>query len=273
MTRPARAAVLLAALAAARCGGPRVRLPGGSGTPAADGAAVLAQATAACRSLHTLTAEIHVSGRVRGHRVSGRLSAGFASTGALRIEAIAPFGAPIFILVARGDRASLLLPRDGRIVRDAPADRLLDALIGIQVTPAALWTLVSACPEPAAIDDVRQFGDDWRRLSAPPDGTLYLRRTDAGWRVVASVTRPDRSSREADYLRYDGAVPTLIHLSAGGEKDAATYAITLDLSQIDTNTTLGPDVFRLDVPPAASPMTLDELRRAGPLAVPGGSGG
>jgi hypothetical protein len=41
--------------------------------------------------------------------------------------------------------------------------------------------------------------------------------------------------------------------------------LTVKLSETELNVPLGPEVFQLDVPREADPLTLDELRRAGPL--------
>ena len=71
---------------------------------------MLAPATATCRAVRTLTAEIAVSGSAGGHRLRGRLSAGVAAPASVRLEAVAPFGPPLFIFVAMGDDAALLLP-------------------------------------------------------------------------------------------------------------------------------------------------------------------
>jgi alpha-ketoglutarate-dependent taurine dioxygenase len=38
----------------------------------------------------------------------------------------------------------------------------------------------------------------------------------------------------------------------------------LTLSQVELNTPLGPDVFRVQIPRDADPITIDELRRARP---------
>jgi len=40
--------------------------------------------------------------------------------------------------------------------------------------------------------------------------------------------------------------------------------VTLALSQVETNMTLGDEVFKIDVPRSAKPITLDELRHARP---------
>ena len=60
-------------------------------------------AAAQCPGLQTLTAEIGLSGRAAGERLRGRLIAGFGEPDAMRIEAVAPFGAPLFVIASRAD--------------------------------------------------------------------------------------------------------------------------------------------------------------------------
>ena len=87
------------------------------------------QATTRCIEVNTLTAEIAASGSVGGRRVRARLSAGItrpAAQGAAmppgaRLEAVAPFGPPLFIFVATGNDATLLLPRDNQVLEHGPA--------------------------------------------------------------------------------------------------------------------------------------------------------
>src|SRR5262245_55325481 len=98
-----------------------MKLPTGPGTPAPDAAALFDQAAAACRRVNTITAEIAVTGSVRGRRLRGRLLAGLAPPASARLEAPAPFGEPLFIFAARDEEATLLLPRDNRVLRRAPA--------------------------------------------------------------------------------------------------------------------------------------------------------
>jgi hypothetical protein len=47
--------------------------------------------------------------------------------------------------------------------------------------------------------------------------------------------------------------------------DRTTADLTLRLSDVETNVTLDPRTFEVDLPAHPIPMTLDELRRAGPL--------
>src|SRR5207247_4598749 len=109
-------ALAVAAAGSVACGVPLAKLPAGSGVHATDAGAALDQATAACRSIRSLTAEVGVSGSANGHRVRARITAGVAAPASARLEAVAPFGPPLFIFVAPGNDATLLLPRDDRVL-------------------------------------------------------------------------------------------------------------------------------------------------------------
>ena len=145
----------------AACGTPRVALPGGASTPAPDFAPAYAEARAACENVRTIQAELGLSGRAAGQRMRGRVLAGLVP-GALRLEAVAPFGAPVFILVADGTRGTLLLARDRRVVQDAAPEDILNALVGIRLVPDDLRAMLAGCvrsaSEPTA---ARAYGPDW----------------------------------------------------------------------------------------------------------------
>jgi hypothetical protein len=51
---------------------------------------------------------------------------------------------------------------------------------------------------------------------------------------------------------------------SGSNASAASFDLSLSLSQIETNVPLGDEVFRVDIPRSAQPITLDELRHARP---------
>ena len=103
-----------------------MKLPAGPGAPAPDAADALAQATSVCRGIRTLTAEVAASGKAAGSRFRGRLSVGVAAPASARIEAVAPFGPPVFIFVATNDDATLLLPRDDRVLEHGRPDEVLE---------------------------------------------------------------------------------------------------------------------------------------------------
>jgi hypothetical protein len=240
-------------------------LPEGPGSPVSDTGDAVSDATRECRTISTATAEVGVSGSVGGRRLRGRLLVGLAPPASVRLEAVAPFGQPIFIFVARGGEATLLLTREERVLRhDRPAD-VLEALTGIPLDAADLRTLLVGCAVDPQGGQGRQAGDDWRIV---PDGQrlLYLRREpDSGrWRIVASLYRTaDRPEWRAEYREFVGGLPRAIRLAS---RDRERFNLSLDVSELDTSTMLGPEAFEVVLPAAAAPMTLDELREAGPLA-------
>ena len=68
-------------------------------------------------------------------------------------------------------------------------------------------------------------------------------------------------------MRYDefaSGRPGAVRLTATGPNATGTD-LTLRLSQVEINVPLDAAVFEVDVPADATPLTLDELRRSGPL--------
>lgn len=245
------------------CAPRSVALPTGAGAPFPGYRAAFDEATQACRDVRTLAALVGLSGRAGGTRLRGRIEAGFAAPGMVRLDALAPFGSrPVFTLVSRNGEATLWLPRDGRVLTDAPTEAVIEALAGVALGPDDLRAVVAGCGFHAAVPVAgRVFGDDWAALQ---DGetTLWLRRTDAAWRLVAA----SRGPLEVRYQEYAQGRPSTVRLrtTAGSPAD-----ITLTLSEVDVNIELEPQVFEVRVPDGAVPLTLQELRRAGPLGASG----
>ena len=90
-------------------------------------------------------AEIAVSGSAGGRRVRGRLLAGVAAPASARLEAMAPFGPPLFIFVANNDDATLLLPRDDRVLEHGRPDAVLEAVAGVPLDAADLHATLTGC--------------------------------------------------------------------------------------------------------------------------------
>ena len=264
-------AAALAALLTISCGAPLMKLPklpdpsSGPGPSAPDGAEALVQATMACRAISTITAEVAVSGSVGGRRVPrGRLLVGLAAPASARIEAPAPFGAPVFVFVARGGDATLLLERDDRVLEHGRPEAVLEALTGVPLDASALRTTLTGCVADADARETRQLGEDWRAIPLSM-GTAYLHRASvtAPWQLVA-VLRRDASVGDwrAEYRDFLNGVPRSLRLSSS---DSTRFDLHLALSQVDINQPLGEDAFRVQIPATADPIDLDELRRAGPL--------
>jgi hypothetical protein len=252
------------AAATAACAPSLMKLPAGAGAPATDAADALRDATAACTAVSTITAEIGVAGSVGGRRLRARLIAGLAAPASARLEAIAPAGPPVFILVERADEATLLFPRERRVVRhDQPKD-VLEAVAGIPLDPIDLKATLTGCAFPAT-GDARQFGQDWRVVTVG-SSDVYLRRVpaEARWRLVAAVHHAPESGGDwrAEYGAFQNGLPTSVRLTSAPQD---RFDLRLTLSQMELNGELGPEVFHVDVPAGAEPMSLEELRRSGPL--------
>jgi hypothetical protein len=207
-----------------------------------------------------MTAAIALSGRAGRTKLRGRIDAGFAAPSALRLEGIHPFGKPVFILVAEGQRATLVLPRDDRVLRDARAAAIVEALAGVQLDPDEMRSAVTGCGlGPLGPTDGRAYEKGWAAVIAP-DSTAYLNRIGDRWRLAAVVRGP----LNVFYDDYTGARPATVRIRTAAPGGVAAD-LTLRLSQVEVNVPLAPNVFQVEVPPAAVPLTLDELRRAGPL--------
>jgi outer membrane lipoprotein-sorting protein len=246
------------------CAGPLVKLPSGPGAPAPDAADALNEATTACRAVSTLSAEVRVGGSVGGRRLRGSLLVGVAPPASARIEAVAPAGQPIFIFVATGDDATLLLPRDNRVLPRGNPAAVLAAVAGPPLDAAELRETLTGCASATGSAQGRQFGHDWRVVSL--DSTdVYLRRAAGRWQLVAAVHRGGDGEWRAEYGQFETGSPRALRLvSADGKR----FDLRLALSQVETNARLGPEVFRVQIPRDADPITLDELRRSGPLGPP-----
>ena len=201
-----------------------------------------------------------LSGKAGTTKLRGRIDVGFAAPARARLEGIAPFGKPVFILVADGRRGTLVLPREDRVLRDAPPEQIVEALAGVPLGPDALRTVVSGCGlsvEPPR--DGRAFPNGWTAVSLA-DGAVYLRKNAGAWEVAASTSGPVTVT----YADYASGRPATVRLRADAP-GRPSADLTLRLSDVDINTTLDPKTFDVDLPARPVPLTLDELRRAGPL--------
>jgi hypothetical protein len=151
----------------------------------------------------------------------------------MRLEGVPPFGQPVFMLATQGGDAVLLLPRDQRVLRGQPPQAILEALVGVNFAPADLLAILTG-------------------------GKLYLRRTSQ-WQLRAA----QRDGWQLEYTMGQSQFPASVRLTSESQK--VPVDLTTGLSELETNVDLDPAAFRIDVPPDAKPLTLDELRESGPL--------
>jgi hypothetical protein len=242
--------------------------PRPAGRPAPDPTAIEAftAATAACKGFRSIEGELSLSGRAGNERVRGRILTGLESGGAVRLEAVAPFGAPFFVLAGRAERATLVLPREHRVLKDTGVADVLERLTGLTLGADDLRLIVSGClVDRAEPSDGRHWGGGWRAVTIGPDRVAYLR-IQNGQPVL---TAADYGSWHVDYSAHSAGFPRVIRIrSAPGPRNAgeAGIDITARLEQLQVNTQINPLAWTVEVPFDADPMTLDELRSIAPLA-------
>jgi hypothetical protein len=167
----------------------------------------------------------------------------------------------MFVLVSRGGDATLVLPRDDRVLRGAPAAAIVEALAGVALDPAELRAVVAGCGLGAgAAAAGRAYPKGWNAVDTG-DATAYLRQADGRWQLRAAA----RGSLTVEYRDFSSGRPSTIRLRTSATAAGVATDLTLRISQVEINVPLGGEVFRVDVPAGAVPLTLPELRRAGPL--------
>jgi hypothetical protein len=251
-------------LLAAGCGGPRsINLPADPGTPLPDFAMVHQQVAKACTGVRTMTAELALAGRAGSERLRGRVIAGFERPASMRLEGVAPFGPPAFNLVS-GRETMLLIPREARIVRGAKPEEILGALTGVTLSPGDLLAVLTGCvvPDPKPVSGSQHEGN-WATIALNGGATLYLRKPGGVWVLAAAR----RDGWRVDYLAAQGNFPRTVRLrrETGAAQAQPIVDLTAELSQVSTNIDIDAAAFTLTVPPGVTPLTLDELRQAGPL--------
>jgi len=245
-----------------------ITLPSDAGTPFADYAAVHSQLSSACTGVRTLTMEIGLSGRAGDDPLRGRVLAGFERPSSMHLLGVAPFGPPGFILAARNGRGSLLLPRESLIIRDATPEAILGALTGVALDPADLLAVFTGCIVPApratggrlhggglASIEVESADQGSQRKTA----TLYLQRNGSQWQLRAAK----RERWQFEYTQGTGSFPQSVRLISTNPD--IRVGLTAALSQVETNQDIDPKAFVVEEPKNVMPMTLEELRQAGPL--------
>jgi hypothetical protein len=268
---PALAGLLLA-LALTGCAAKTPPRPVGAPTPDPTAGDAFATATAACKGFRSIEGELALSGRAGGERVRGRIVMGLEAGGAARLEAVAPFGAPFFILAGRNERATLVLPREHRVLKDTAVADVLERITGLAFGADDLRLILSGCltdkAEPA---DGRQWGSDWKAVTIGPGRVAYLR-IQNGQPVL---TAADYGSWHVDYSGHVSGFPRIVRVRNSATAAATAKAVALQttiiditarVEQLQVNTAINPLAWVVEIPSDADPMTLDELRSIAPLA-------
>ena len=247
--------VLLAA-----CGPRRISLPSDPGTPLPDFAQIHAQVASDCTGVRTLTAELGLSGRAGDESLRGRVIAGFARPSSMLLTGVAPFGPAVFILAARGNAATLVLPRESRIVRNASPDAILGALTGVALAPADLQAILTGCVMPAPKPTLgRLHANGQASIDLAGNATIYLRRVANRWQLRAAR----RDGWQIEYPAFQGVFPQSVRLQSTSPD--VRVDLTATINELETNLDLDADAFSIKERGDERPLSLDELRKSGPL--------
>jgi hypothetical protein len=255
-----RVLVVALAVALSACAARTPPRPTGSAAADPSAPASFTAATAACRGFRSLQGELSLSGRAAGERLRGRVLTGLEAGGSVRLEGVAPFGAPVFILAGRAETAMLLLPREDRVLLDTPVSAVLERLTGLALGADDLRLILSGClVDVAAPIDGQQWPGGWQSVSLGEQRVAYVRALNGQPVLVAADYGPWR----LDYSEHAGGFPRVVRVRRSGDE---TTDVTARLNQLEVNVAIDPRAFTIDVPAGAEPMTLDELRSVAPLA-------
>jgi hypothetical protein len=172
-------------------------------------------------------------------------------------------GELLFKLAGTGDRAVLLLAADRRVVT-APAGDIVDALIGVPLDPDRLLAMMTGCVSISNdVTAAARYGDVVEVTTS--DATVYLQLRGGGWSVRAGQF----GDFTVDYPSLRDGVPRQIGLrSRAGREPVVT--LLLSATSVDLADATPVSVFSVNVPEGATAMSIDELRRSGPLGTEAG---
>jgi len=260
-TRHTRAVLPALGLLIAGCAPAGITLPQGSSTPISAHEEILSAAVDQCRGVRNMELLLALSGHTGGRGLRGRIRAALSRPGSLRLEGVSPFGAPGFILTARASMATLVLPRDRRVVTDAPAADLLEVLAGVSLSPDDFRAVLTGCfvPDPKSVGG-RAYGDGWIVIDLEGGATVYLKEIEG----VPAVVVGTRGPLTVEYAEHTRGIPRRVRVQARGTGSTDTD-LTAVFSQVSMNIELHEDAFVAKVREDYASITLDELRRIGLL--------
>jgi hypothetical protein len=161
-----------------------------------------------------------------------------------------------FTIKGNADRATLVLPRENRVV-SGPAADILNALVGLDVHPRRLLALLAGClAVERQAQRVERIGDHVRVTTA--DSVVFLAREKGEsqiWRPIAA----EFGDLLADYRELGPSGPRTIGLRT---REGRTPAVDISLAVNDAliNPDLSPAAFTIVVPPGAVPAAISDLR-------------
>jgi hypothetical protein len=234
--------------------------PAGPGVSAPDGPAAWTEATGSCRNATSYAAAIRLSGRAGGQRLwPVTVDTAVLADQSIYLGATAA-GRGVFVLAGSGGRATLWLRREQRTVAAAPAE-ILDAVVGVSLTPRDLLAVLSGCGVmPGDVTSAERHG---ALLTVQlPGARVHLTRRGGRWRVKGA----ENSSFVVECADAGDPLPRELWLwpATRSASDPST-SLHLIVEDPEAGGQIPVSVFRLPAAAGeATPMTLDELRSGAP---------
>jgi hypothetical protein len=256
----ARAAALVAGVLAGAVSGCAARgfvPPTGPASPAPEAPAALAQAARTCRGASTFRGATRLSGRVGEESIgSVGINAGLTPDGIyLQAQVL---NSTVFTLGGRRDEAALWL-RDDNVSLHAPAGDIVEALVGVRLEPDRLLAVLTGCvSRDLAMVEAQRVGR--HIVVTTPDAVLYLREDHGTWRVEAGAF----DGLVAEVTPGSGLPAAIRIRSAPGRVPCVDLRVRLS-PPLYLNDVLDASIFSFEPPQGARPITLEDLREAGPL--------
>jgi hypothetical protein len=241
--------------------GPAVFVPpAGPGEPAPDAAAAWTEATAACRDVRTYSASLRLSGRSADQRLPGvGAIVALTAQGNVFLQIVSG-NRPLLTLAGTADKATYFLHDDHRVVT-ARAGEIVETIVGVPIDPEQLLAILAGCG--VRQFDVQRAARFGKRVAVTTgDGQAFLEQRAAVWETVAALV----GKLTVQYTRKNSKFPTSLRLDAVPPGGPPSWINISAIDQVDVNTDLAPAVFAAPAAAAsATPMTIDELRAAGPF--------
>jgi len=227
--------------------------------PGTEAAAAWQSATDECPRILALRASLRLSGRVGPQSIPGIRSAtlGVAVTAQDDVGLEARHSGQVLFRLGGTAERTVLFWAEGPRTLAAPAADLVDALIGVRVTPKQLLAILAGCAAVSGTPESVERADQELRASTS-EGHVFLARVSGAWRVRAARFAGLQISYD---LSGPGPGPSAIRIDSAPGAEAAV-ALSLRLVDVERNPTpaLPAATFSVSVPAGALPMTLDELR-------------
>ena len=226
-----------------------------------------------CTGFGRFTALVDARGTVDGRLVSSRFRLATMLGGLLRLESLERATPRAFLAALSIDDTAIYLPHANQVVRGAPPDLVIAAVLGVPLSSQELWGALTACPLGGGA-----YGGTWslapgvQRFLLDRDEFIMRQDSNASWRLWSythPMSRPGARWRAVFDRRSHDRLPFSIHLTSL-EVDAPRgqrFDVTWTLSAVEVEPALASTAFAIDIPPSASPTPTETVMAGGPLVL------